>query len=178
MSCDISAGRLRACKENLGGMETVYLFNYVTNPFTVSNGAATAINPLITAVYQYEIDGDTHGLVQDFVSSKDTGTSVNTQTLTVMLKKMDALTSAQLNTLVYGKTGAVILDRNGVYHAMGVDDGVDFNVNSTTGLAKTDMNGYTLTGSCMTKALAPILDSATVSAFLALVDDGSEDEEA
>jgi hypothetical protein len=175
-TCDITAGRLRACKENLGGMETVYLFNYVTQPFTVANGAATAINPLITAVYQYEIDGDTHGLVQDFVSSKDTGVSVNTQTLTVMLKKMDAITSAQINILVYGKTGAVIKDRNGVYHAMGVDDGVDFNVNSTTGLAKTDMNGYTLTGTCQTKALAPILDSATVTAFLALLPSEEEEE--
>ena len=169
MACDITAGRLRACKENLGGMETLYLFNYVTSPFTVVGGAATAINPLITDVFQYEIDGDTHGLVQDFVSSKDTGTSVNTQTLTVMLKKMDALTSAELNTLVYGKTGCVIKDRNGLYSAMGIDDGVDFNVNATTGLAKTDMNGYTLTGTCQTKALAPILDSATVTALLALV---------
>ena len=172
MSCDISAGRLRACKNNLGGVASLYLVNYVEDAFTysVSTGLATAINPLVTVAYEYEIDGDTHNLVQDFVSSKDNGTSVNTQTLTAMLKKMDASTSAQLNTLVYGKTIAVVKDRNGVYSVVGIDDGVDFNVNASTGSAKADMNGYTLTGTATTKALAPVLDPSTITAFLALVD--------
>jgi hypothetical protein len=170
MACDISAGRLRACKQNLGGLSSIYLLNYVEEAFAVTAGVATGVNPLVTVVYEYEIDGDTHNLVQDFVSSKDAGTSVNTQTLTAMLKGTDATTSAQLNTLVYGKLVAVIKDRNGVYSVMGIDDGVDFNVNAATGSAKTDMNGYTLTGVATTGALAPILDSTTVTTFLALVD--------
>ena len=35
-------------------------------------------------------------------------------------------------------------------------------------LSKTDMNGYTLTGVATTKELAPLLDSATQTAFKAL----------
>lgn len=170
MACDISAGRLRACKSNVGGVSSIYFINYVEDAFTVSAGQATAINPLVTVAYEYEIDGDTHNLVQDFVSSKDNGTSVNTQTLTAMLKGMDATTSAQLNTLVYGKVIGVVKDRNGKYNVVGLDDGMDFNVNASTGSAKADMNGYTLTGTATTKALAPMLDSSTITAFLALVD--------
>lgn len=169
MACDITSGRLRACKEFVGGLETIYLINYVADSFTVVGGGATAINPLVTAVYEYEIDGDTHNLVENFVSSKDNGTAVNTQTLTFMLKGTNATTSAQLNTLIYGKVIAIAKDRNGNYKALGIDDGMDFSVDNTTGAAKTDMNGYTLTGVATTKALAPILDSATVSAMLLLV---------
>ena len=170
MACDISAGRLRACKSNVGGVSSIYFINYVEDAFTISAGQATAINPLVTVAYEYEIDGDTHNLVQDFVSSKDNGTSVNTQTLTAMLKGMDATTSAQLNTLVYGKVIAVVKERNGKYLVAGLDDGMDFNVTASTGSAKADMNGYTLTGTATTKALAPMLDASTITAFLALVD--------
>jgi hypothetical protein len=65
---------------------------------------------------------------------------------------------------------AVVKDRNGVYHAVGLDDGIDFTIDQATGGAKTDMNGYTLTGVSTTGSLSPKLDSATITAFLALVD--------
>ena len=169
MACDISSGRLRACKEFVGGLSSIYLLNFVEDAFTVVGGEATAINPLITDVYNYQIDGYTHNLTQNYVSSVDSGTSVNTQTLTFMLKGMDAATSVQINTIVKGKTIAVVKDNNGKYIAIGTFKGLDFNVDSLTGAVMTDMNGYTLTGVGMAKENAPFLDSATVTAFLALV---------
>lgn len=169
MACNIASGIVRDCKNSIGGLRNIYLFDYVDDAFTVSAGQATAINPLVTAAYEFEIDGDGHTLVEDFVPSRDNGTSVNTQTLTAMLKKIDATKSATLNTLVYGRTIAVVRDRNDVYSVMGIYDGCDFSVNSATGSAKADMNGYTLTGTATTNALAPKLDSATITAFLALV---------
>ena len=169
MSCDLAAGILKGCKNNVGGVSSLYFLNFVEDAFTVVAGEGTAINPLVTAVYEYEIDGDTHNLVEDFVSSKDAGTSVNTQTLTAMLKGTSAAKSVQLNTLVYGKVIGVVKDRNGVYSVVGIDDGMDFNVNQATGAAKADMNGYTLTGVATTNALSPKLDAATVTAMLALV---------
>jgi|SRR6478735_3961303 len=169
MACDITAGRTRACKENLGGNSKLFLFNYVENPFTVSAGVATAINPLLTEVFEYEIEGDGNTLVENMVSDRNTGTTVNTQTLTVLLKKIDAATSAQMNLLAYGFPQAVVKDRNGIYHAIGIDDGIDFTIDQATGGAKTDLNGYTLTGVSTTGELSPKLDASTVTAFLALV---------
>ena len=55
------------------------------------------------------------------------------------------------------------------YLVIGLDDGIDFTVDATTGGAKADLNGYTLTGVATTKDMAPHLDTATISAFLALV---------
>lgn len=170
MACDITAGRSRACKNNLGGLGKLYLFNYVENPFTVSAGVATAINPLLTVVYEYEIEGDGNNVAESLVPDRNAGTSLNTQTTTIVLKGINAASSAQLNLLAYGFPMQVVRDRNGIYHAIGIDDGIDFTVAQTTGGAKGEMNGYTLTGVSTTGALSPKLDSATVTAFLALID--------
>lgn len=169
MACDISAGRTRVCKEQLGGNATLYLFNNVDTPFTVTAGEATAISADVTVVYEYALEGDGNTLEESMVSDRNTGTTVNTQTLTVQLKKIDATTSVQLNFLAKGYPHAVVKDRNGVYHALGIDDGIDFTVVSSTGGAKTDFNGYTLTGVSTVGSLSPKLDSATITALLALV---------
>lgn len=170
MACDITAGRLRACKNNLGGLGKLFLFNYVENPFTVAAGVATAINPLLTVVYEYEIEGDGNNVAESLVPDRNAGTSLNTQTTTIVLKGINAASSNQMNLLAYNQCQAVVKDRNGIYHAIGIDDGIDFTVAQTTGGAKGEMNGYTLTGVSTTGALSPKLDSATVTAFLALID--------
>lgn len=169
MACDITVGRARVCKDGLGGNSKLYLYNEQEDPFTVVAGEATAINAAITVVYEFDLEGDGNTLVQSLVPDRNTGSTVNTQTLTVVLKKINAATSVNLNLLAYGFPGAVVKDRNGNYHAVGIDDGIDFTIESATGGAKSDMNGYTLTGVSTTGSLAPILDSATVTALLALV---------
>ena len=168
MACDITAGRLRACKNNIGGLGKLFLFNFLDNPFTINNGVATAINPLLTEIFEYEIEGDGNNIAESLVSNRNTGT-LNTQTTTIVLRGIDAVTSAQLNLLAYGFPMAVVKDRNGIFHAIGIDDGIDFTVAQTTGGAKGELNGYTLTGVSMTGALSPKLDSATVTAFLGLL---------
>ena len=169
MACDITAGRLRPCKQSLGGLGKLYLFNYVEDPFTVTAGVATAINPLLTEVFEYEIEGDGNNVAESLVSDRNAGTALNTQTTTIVLKKIDAVSSAQMNLLAYSFPMAVVKDRNGIYHAIGVDDGIDFTVAQTTGGAKGELNGYTLTGVSTTGALSPKLDTATIEDFLALV---------
>lgn len=169
MACDITAGRLKQCKQGLGGLGKLYLFNFVENPFTVTAGVATAINPLLLNVFEYELEGDGNNVAESMVPDRNTGTTLNTQTITVVLKKIDATTSAQMNLLAYGFPMAVVKDRNGIYHAIGIDDGIDFTVAQTTGGAKGELNGYTLTGVSTTGSLSPKLDTATTAAFLALV---------
>lgn len=169
MACDITAGRLKACKQSLGGLGKLYLFNFLENPFTVTLGVATAINPLLLDVFEYNIEGDGNNVSESMVPDRNAGTTLNTQTTTVVLKKIDAVSSAQLNLLAYGFPMAVVKDRNGIFHAIGIDDGIDFTVAQTTGGAKGELNGYTLTGVSTTGSLSPKLDTATTAAFLALV---------
>jgi len=169
MACDITKGRVKACKDGVGGNSKLYLFNYLEDAFTITAGQATAINPLLTAAFEYELEGDGNIFAENKVSDRNTGTSINTQTLTIVLKKTDAATSAEFNLLTAGYPMAVIKTRNGEYKVVGIDDAIDFTVDSTTGGAKSDLNGYTLTGVATCKDFAPSLDSATITAFLALV---------
>ena len=169
MACDITSGRAKVCKDSIGGNSKLYMFNYLEDAFTITGGLATAINPSLTEVFEYELEGDGNTLVQNMVSERQNGTTINTQTLTVILKQMDAVTSAEMNIVAKGYPMAVVKDRNGKYHAIGLQDGIDFTVDAVTGGAKTDLNGYTLTGVATTGSIAPILDPATITAFLALV---------
>jgi hypothetical protein len=169
MACDITSGRARICKSSLGGNSILYLYNFVQDPFTIVAGEATAVNAALTVVYAFELEGDGNTLVENMVSDRNTSTTVNTQTLTTILKKIDAATSAEMNLLAYSYPQAVVKDRNGVAHALGITDGIDFTVDSATGGVKTDLNGFTLTGVSTEGALSPKLDPATLTAFEALV---------
>ena len=169
MSCDITSGRTKGCKDAIAGTSKVYLFNFVENPFTVLNGVVTAINPLLTESFQYDLVGDGNTFVESMVGDRNTGTSPNTQTLTLVLHKITKEDNNQFKLLVHGYPQGVIKDRMGNYMVMGITDGIDFTVSPTTGGAKADFNGYNLTGMATESRLAPMLDSASITAFLALV---------
>ena len=99
MACDITAGRIKGCKDAIAGMSKVYFFNFVENPFTVANGIATAINPLLTECFEYDLVGDGNTYVESMVGDRNTGTSPNTQTLTLALHKITKEDNVQFNLL-------------------------------------------------------------------------------
>ena len=87
MACDINIGRAQPCKDGLGGQSTLYLYNGLEDAFTVASGEATAINALLDEVYAFPLEGDGNTLEQSMVGDRNTGSKVNTQTLTTVLKK-------------------------------------------------------------------------------------------
>jgi len=167
--CDITKGRARVCKKGLGGTTILFLYNFVEDPFTIVAGEATAINVLLTTVFQYDLEGDGNPLVESMVSDRNTGTSVNTQTIIGLIKNQDAATSLEFNLVAKNFPQAVVKDRNGVYHAIALSEGLDFTIEAATGSAHADFNGYTITGVSIEGDLSPKLDSATITAFEALV---------
>ena len=169
MACDLTKGRSRPCKDALGGNSKLYLFNYIENPFTVADGEATAMNVGLTQAFEYDLYGDGNTLEESMVGDRNTGSRVNTQTLTIVVTVPDASTNAEFNLLVASYSQAVVVDRNGNHRAIGIDDGIDWTVVESTGGAKTDGTTYTITGVSETRELAPFLDDATVTAFEAIV---------
>lgn len=168
MACDITKGRGRQCK-GLGGNLRLYLYNFLADPFTIVAGEATAINPSLTEVFEYVLDGDGNPLTESMVGDRNTGTAVNTQTVISLIKKQDAATSLEFNLMIKNNVHAVIKDRNGVYHAIALTEGIDFTIEATTGSAHADFNGYTLTGVSIEGDFSPKLNAATITAFLALI---------
>lgn len=170
MACLINSGRTIPCKDTLGGLVAAYFINYVSDAFTVVDGEATAINVSVTESFKYELRNDGNIFTESPVSDKNSGTTVNTQTLTLALPKLDKDTSLQVDLLAKGRPIVVVQDRNGNYKVVGLSEGMDLtgsDINS--GGSHSDFNGYSLTFSSMEGSTAPTLDEATVTALLALV---------
>jgi len=170
--CDIAIGanRLKVCDNLQGGSREFYFFNYIDDAFTVTAGEATAINVGLTVAYKYVVQGDGNTFTQSSVTDKKTGTKVNTQTLVGQLKQINSETNIELDKLSSGEIAGVVKDYNGKYFWFAKDGvNVTSTIEAVTGGARTDFNGYNVTLVAETLELAPELDSATITAFLALV---------
>ena len=170
MSCALTSGRTEPCKDGIGGLKKAYFLDYVEASFTVSNGEGTAMNVAVTEVFEYPLRATNNTFSEAMVSSKDNGTTVNTQTLEVRLKKQDAATSNQIKLMAYGRPIIVVVGNDNAHRVMGISEGCDLTgSNIQSGGARSDFNGYELTFTAEEVELAPILDTDTVSALEAVV---------
>jgi len=167
MSCDITTGRTEACKESIGGLRNIYIGNFDA---TLYDGKTVDSNDIITAlaspltVYKFELRGDNNTFEETNENSRDNGTSFWTQTGAIVLKKQDAATQAALKLLSYGRPHILIEDYNGNFRLAGAQNGVEVSVNTATGGAMGDLNGYNISFEGKEKEPAYFVDSTAVGA--------------
>ncbi len=178
MACDISKGRLEACKESVGGIKNLYIANFDSAMYGgMADGAAQAptsatfdgeVDTLTSAVdvYKFEVRGDNNTFEEANENSRDNGTSFWTQTGTIALKKQDAATQKALKLLSYGRPHILIEDYNGNFRLAGIQNGVEVSVGTATGGAMGDLNGYNITFEGKEKEPAYFVDSAIVGTGL------------
>ena len=147
MACDITAGRLEPCKDSVGGITAIYIGgaytpNLLTTATISADGEVSAFAAALT-FYKYDLKG-ANGFEQTNENSRENGTSFWSQAGTVVLKKQDKATTAQLKLLSYGRPQIIIQDYNGNYFLAGIENGVEVSVNTATGVAMGDLNGYNL----------------------------------
>jgi len=148
MACDITAGRLEPCKDSVGGITAIYIGgaytpNLLTTATIGADGEVTAFAAALT-FYKYDLKG-ANSFDQTNENSRENGTSFWTQTGTVVLKKQDKATTAQLKLLSYGRPQIIIEDYNSNFYLMGIENGAEVTVNTATGAGMGDLNGYNLT---------------------------------
>ena len=148
MACDITAGRLEPCKDSVGGITAIYIGGAYTDDLLTTatigaDGEVTAFAAALT-FYKYDLKG-ANSFDQTNENSRENGTSFWTQTGTVVLKKQDKATTAQLKLLSYGRPQIIIEDYNGNFYLAGIENGVEVAVNTATGAGMGDLNGYNLT---------------------------------
>ena len=171
--CGVLKGRLEACKDTLGGLLAVYFANYAEadGAFTVVSKEVTAIGVGLTTVYKYDLTTNTSSFDEALIGSKDNGTRVNTQTLNIVLTKQDVATHGEIDSIVAGRPVVIVRDRNNKYHVAGITQGMETTGSAIgTGSNSADFNGYNITLTAQEGSLAPLLDSATITALEALVD--------
>lgn len=156
MACDISKGRLEACKESVGGIKNLYIANYNSAMYAGMDDSATKpptdaafngqVDTLAAAVnvYQFEVRGDNNTFEETNENSRDNGTSFWTQSGSFVIKAQNAETMMQLKLLSYGRPHIIIEDYNGKFRMAGAQNGVEVSVNTSTGGAMGDLYGYTI----------------------------------
>jgi len=156
MACDISKGRLEACKESVGGIKNLYIANYNSAMYAGMDDSASAaptdsgfngqVDTLAAAVdvYKFEVRGDNNTFEETNENSRDNGTSFWTQSGSFVIKAQNAETMMQLKLLSYGRPHIIIEDYNGKFRMAGAQNGVEVSVNTSTGGAMGDLYGYTI----------------------------------
>lgn len=167
MACDISNGRLEACKDGISGLDAVYFINYGINyPTDVTFSATPGQEDVITAVdnitdlYKWELKG-ANSFEQTIQTSRDNGTTFFEQTVVAQFKVLDITTHKTVKLLAYGRPHIVVRTRSGNYFLAGLERGCDVTAGTiSSGTAMGDFNGYNLTFTGMENIPAPFLDCA------------------
>jgi streptogramin lyase len=143
MSCAITTGRKEPCKNSIAGIHSVYFSNYGTATYTI--GADDSVTAMAGTWYCYDVKGGSN-LTQNIVASRDNGTTLFDQVLTLQLKKLSPTDNKELKLLAYGRPQIVVADNSGNSWFVGARDGADVTGGTiVTGTAKGDLYGYTLT---------------------------------
>lgn len=146
MPCTISSGRAVDCKDQIGGIKTLFFMNYANLVPDINTGADGTVTDIGTqTVYQYDVRPELCGLNISVNSSKENGTTFYEQSLEMTLHKLTAADEDNLRLLTYGRPVIFVLDNNNQVFIIGASNGCDASGTIQTGQGFGDMSGYQFT---------------------------------
>lgn len=168
MACDLANGRAEVCKDAVGGLDAVYFFAFEDDFVPTYDGTNTDVIDSVAGVstlYKFELKG-TNSFDQNIVTSRENGTTVYEQNLSLQLKKIDITALKIIKTLAVGRPRAVVKTKAGQFFLAGLNYGLDCTGGTiVNGTAMSDLNGFTLTMQGMENLHANIIDVATQAAL-------------
>lgn len=164
MACILTKGRIEPCKDKIGGISSVFFADYGTLSGLTYSLTTDAVSGETDAIlYEYQLKG-TSTLTQSMVSSRENGTTVVTQTLTLSLKGLSAQDNFEIKNMAYGRPHIFVQDNNGSTWLVGKDFGADVTTaDSNIGAALNDAYAYTITLVATEKTFANYVDSSTLN---------------
>jgi len=148
MACLLTTGYTLGCRDNIGGIQAVYIGEYKEG-LTYTLGVDQVIGTFSGATgsfYAFEQEIETGSYTENGVFSTENGTGFYEQTLSITLHKLEASLRNKLMILGQGKWRIIIHDQRGKYWLMGYQNPVRVSA-STPGLGKAygDLNGAVVT---------------------------------
>jgi len=157
-NCTTLAGLALDCRDNVGGIDAIYIQNVATG-LTIANNPATGSiavttitvdgNPLaadLATMSEYELVKQTGALTETGTFSDENGTVFFTSVATAVFNKMDADKLGELyNLAISAKLCVLVKDNNGRWWIVGNERGaVATSSTEDTGTAYGDRNGVTI----------------------------------
>lgn len=148
MACELTAGFLLDCKDNIGGIKAIYLQKHSLFLTGVQLDISTEeVNSLPDEnVYKYICPKHTGNFSEEVASSVENGTIFYTQTVAATFFKLSAARRKELELMAKNRLVVFVQDNNDNIWMIGKGDGAEVTAMTTvTGTAKGDLNGYTIT---------------------------------
>jgi hypothetical protein len=177
MACDISLGRLKPCKDSVGGIKNIYFVNYgdfgITTYDVVDTDVITSLDSGAVATpsaYKYDVHFSS-SFTQNIQSSTENGTTAFEQVIEVTLPRLTREDHKEIKMLAWGHPHVIVEDQNGNFFVAGLENGLEVTGGTVvTGMAMGDLSGYTLTLTGMEKTPANFLASDLASAGVTVVE--------
>jgi len=177
MSCTITSGIARGCRDNAGGVYQFYISNYPAGVTGLSDFATLDTDEIITAFddtshpdisfFEYIPNKNSSNVVENVQTSLENGTVGFEQVVTMVFGKMEAAKRNQIKLMAAGNLLIIVKDKNGKYWLYGGNDACVLSGGNTgTGTGLTDLNGYNLTFTAMENSPAYEVDEAALTAVL------------
>ena len=168
MACEnLSLGRLKPCKDSVGGLKAVYFINYgELGPITFDSSDTDVIDSIGTGVscYKYDVHFSS-SLTQNIQASMENGTVAFEQVVELSMPRLSKEDNKEIKLISYGHPHIVVEDQNGSFFLAGTVNGMEVTGGTiVTGTAMGDMSGYTLTLTGMEKTPANFLASDLAAA--------------
>lgn len=173
MACEnLSLGRLKPCKDSVGGINAIYFINYGDlGAVTFNSTDVDVIDSIGTSVSAYKYDVHfSSSLTQNISSSSENGTTSFEQVVELSMPKLSKEDHREIKLIAYGHPHIVVEDQNGSFFLAGLINGMEVTAGTiVTGTAMGDMSGYTLTLTGMERSPANFLESTLTAAGGAVV---------
>ena len=148
MACELTAGFLLDCKDTIGGIKAIYLQQHADfySGVTIDPNTEEVSALPEEDVYKYMCPKHTGSFTEEEASSVENGTIFYTQTVTATFFKLTAARRKQLELVAKNRLVVFVQDNNDNIWMVGRMDGAEVTAMTTaTGVAKGDLNGYTIT---------------------------------
>jgi hypothetical protein len=151
MACDITSGFQLGCRDNTGGLKSIYILSGSITNITGSQGLITGITGS-GVFYEFQLFRQTSNYTEELVATPENGTIVYNQTATCVFFKMQTATRNQVRVLAQNPNLQIVIEtqngsENGAarWFLMGQINGSQLlSGTAQTGTAFSDLNGYNL----------------------------------
>jgi len=148
MPCAITSGFTIDCRENIGGIKSVYVaeFGNISGVTEVS-GLVTGITKATgKRFYKFDIPRAVANTNSNATGSEENGSLFYTHQVVFPLNKRDSTTANVVRTLAKAKLMVVTLDMDGNYRMYGRNNGLYLaSTENGSGTGAGDRNGYNIT---------------------------------
>jgi len=145
MACDLTGGRLKPCKDAVGGIRKIHFVDFGDlGTVSVTDDEVTDISGTFS-YHTYDVKGNS-SLETNIQTSLENGTTFFEQVVNITLHKLTKEDNKELKLMAFGRPHVFVETFDGKVLLVGREHGAEVTGGTAvTGTAMGDLQGYTLT---------------------------------